>query len=76
MNNTVDPVTDREWQDAVDAARFFIALDSARQYGLVEGGPGVDVERCEDILRRGEARGFLPAPLEQLCDEFIIGGAA
>jgi hypothetical protein len=51
-----------EWQDVVDAAAVCLALDSARLYGLVVGGPGVDVERCEEILAAGKARGVLPSP--------------
>lgn len=54
--------TKREWQDAVDAAHGALALDAARQYGLVTGGPAVHVERCQQILTRGKARGIMPAP--------------
>jgi len=57
----VDPVTPREWQDAVDAAHACLCLDSARTYGLVVGGPKVDVDRCLLILRQGRERGFTPA---------------
>ena len=56
-----EPKTDAEWQAAVDAAHGALALDSARKYGLVTGGPMVDVDRCEDILRRGERRGWVPS---------------
>ena len=55
-----DPATVWEWQEAVDLAYGALALDSARQYGLITGGPGVSVERCEEILRRGKERGILP----------------
>jgi hypothetical protein len=48
-----DPESPAEWQEAVDTAHFLLLLDSARQYGLVEGGPAVDIERCEAILKRG-----------------------
>jgi len=37
-----------------------LLLDSARQYGLVTGGPEIDVERCEEILTLGKARGIEP----------------
>lgn len=56
----MDPTTPKEWQEAVDAAHFFIALDSARQYGLVKGGPNADLERCEEILQRGREQGITP----------------
>jgi hypothetical protein len=29
-----------------------LMLEAARQHGLVEGGPPVKVERCEEILQR------------------------
>ena len=61
-----DPQTSAEWREAVDSAQFFLALDSCRQFGLLEGGPSVNVERCEEIIRRGEKLGFRPAPIEQL----------
>jgi hypothetical protein len=57
-----DPETDAEWQGAVDAARAALELESARQYGLVVGGPDVDMERCYAVLARGEARGIVPSP--------------
>ncbi len=57
-----NPKTCEEWQIAVDCAEGALALDSARQYGLVTGGPGVDVERCLEILKQGRARGIVPAP--------------
>lgn len=62
MSKPHDPQTDTEWQDAVDSAYACLALDSARLYGLVTGGPTVNVERCEEILTRGKARGVEPAP--------------
>lgn len=55
-----EPSTPEEWQAAVDAAAGALALDSARQYGLVTGGPTVNVERCAEILGAGEARGIRP----------------
>ena len=71
-----EPRTTGEWQDAVDAAHGFLVLDSARQYGLVNGGPVVAVERCVVILRRGKARGITPRPdaVERLAAE--LGGKA
>jgi hypothetical protein len=55
-----DPETPREWQEAVDLADFHLQLDAARQYGLVTGGPDVDVERCEYLLKQGKNLGYRP----------------
>lgn len=57
-----EPQTRGEWQDAVDAAHACLALDAARQYGLVTGGPPVNVDRCAQILSDGAARGIRPSP--------------
>lgn len=57
-----DPETPEQWQEAVDMAEVLVGLDSAKQYGLVTGGPEVNVERCLEILRRGRARGVVPSP--------------
>jgi hypothetical protein len=56
-----EPRTDAEWQEAVDGAFACLVLDSARQYGFVEGGPAVNVERCEEILARGRERDVTPS---------------
>ncbi len=66
-----DPQTTAEWQEAVDAAAFYIALDSARQYGLVTGGPMVNIERCEEIIKQGETWGTYPHPLDQLIERYF-----
>ena len=65
-----DPKTPAEWQDAVDAAEFCLLLDSARQYGLIEGGPVIHADRCAEILKRGKRKGYFPASAEQLLDKF------
>lgn len=61
MSKQTDPSTREEWQNAVDAANGMLALDSARKYGLVTGGPTVNIDRCEEILRRGQSRGIRPS---------------
>ncbi len=66
-----DPETAEEWQDAVDGAAFFLAMDSCKKYGLISGGPGINVERCAELLRRGEELGYHPAPMEALCERFL-----
>ncbi len=54
------PKTKDEWQEAVDAAHVLLILDSARQYGLVSGGPKPNASRCEQILQEGKKRGIRP----------------
>lgn len=72
-----DPQTPAEWQEAVNLAEFCVLLDSARQYGLVRGGPKVDVERCLLVLSAGRTRGVLPqrAELDRLTRIFAGGEA-
>lgn len=55
-----DPTTPQEWQAAVDAADFFLLIDSARQYGLIVYDGQIHSDRCVDILRRGATAGVLP----------------
>jgi len=66
-----NPSNAQEWQEAVDAAEFYLALESAKMYGLVTGGPKVNLERCEEILKRGKTLGYRPAPFDALCAKFI-----
>lgn len=56
-----DPDGDDEWQDAVDTAHLFMLMDSARQYGLVAGGPVVNADRCHDLIARAAERGIYPS---------------
>lgn len=56
-----EPKSEQEWQDAVDTAHVMLLIDSATKYGLVRGGPKIDVARCEDVLARGKALGYEPA---------------
>jgi len=58
---TRDPKTPAEWQTAVNIAEACLLVDSARQYGLITGGPVVDVARCDQILTEGRARGIVPS---------------
>lgn len=62
-----DPTSPEEWQECVDAALFYIYLDSARQYGLVETDVQVNIDRCEELLRRGREAGVQPKAIEDLC---------
>jgi hypothetical protein len=58
-----DPQTPQEWQEAADTAHILLAIDAARQYGLVTGGPELNEQRCIEILLRAEALGFKPKSL-------------
>ncbi len=68
-----DPQTPEEWQNAVDAAAGALALQSARVYGLIVGGPEVVVGRCAEILAVGKAKGFTPRPdaVSRFADELL-----
>jgi hypothetical protein len=56
------PDTAIQWQDAVDAANACMVIEAAREYGLVCGGPEVDLRRCIQILAAGLERGIRPTP--------------
>jgi hypothetical protein len=56
----MDPETPEEWRDAVEWAEVMLLLDSARKYGMVTGGPEVDVARCLELQARGQALGHVP----------------
>lgn len=68
-----EPESAAEWQDAVDAAHGALALESARQYGLVAGGPVVDVVRCQLILSAGLARRPPVTPSADSIEAFLRG---
>lgn len=57
-----DPQTPEEWQQAVNMASVMLLIESARQYGLVVGGPEVNADRCQQLLDKGERRGYRPLP--------------
>lgn len=55
-----DPQTDDEWRACCAISKALLAIDSAKQYGLIEGGPTIHVDRCLEILERGKERGIEP----------------
>ena len=73
MNFPVEPEMLDERQEAVNMTEFYLLLDSARQYGLVEGGPPSGVERCEKLLQRGKQQGFQPQPAGELATLLVQG---
>lgn len=66
-----NPSTPQEWQEAVDAAEFYLGVDAARQYGLLTTSAQVNVGRCVEVLEEGKSRGYLPKPMKELCEIFI-----
>lgn len=60
-----DPETIAEWQEAVNAAALGLLIESVKLYGLITG-PDYNVERCEEILSRGAARGIKPLSHSEL----------
>jgi hypothetical protein len=66
-----DPKTPAEWQEAVNLAEVMSRVHSARLYGLITGGPNIDVARCDQLLRQGSLRGYRPDP--RAVDHIITG---
>jgi len=66
-----DPHSRSEWRTAADGAYTLLLLDSCRQYGLIAGGPKVNVERCELIIRRAKMRGIHAVVDDELLAELI-----
>lgn len=55
-----NPEDPEDWQRAVDAANALMVIEASRDYGLIVGGPEVDVGRCVEILAEGARRGIRP----------------
>lgn len=53
-----DPRTPEEWQIAVDAAAGLRLLHDCKIYGLIQGGPVIDVCRCDEIIFAGQKLGI------------------
>lgn len=72
----VDPETPEQWQEAVDCAEACLLIDAARQYGLITGGPAVNVERCVQIKAHGYRRGVSPrqVAVDRFINEICRGG--
>jgi hypothetical protein len=67
-----DPHTPAEWQEAVDGAAAARAIADCKMYGLLEGGPEINLARCDSILERGRRRGVFPSrPVTELAVAFI-----
>ncbi len=66
-----EPHTDAEWHEAVDLAQLWLLVESARLYGLIAGGPVVNVRRCEQIIARGRKRGISPLDTDALLRKYV-----
>lgn len=67
-----DPQTPAEWQEALDAATALRAIADCMMYGLVQGGPTINVERCDDLIARARRLRFRPsAPAADLAVAYI-----
>lgn len=60
----MDPKSPAQWREAAAMAEACLMLESARMYGLVEGGPGVNSDRCVELLGRAKQRGIVPTKAE------------
>lgn len=49
------PRTPEDWQDAYDAALAARGVADMRMYGLVSGGPRIDLKRCYRLIELAEA---------------------
>jgi hypothetical protein len=56
-----DPQTPEEWQECVNLAAGWRQVADCKMYGLVQGGPDIDVRRCDQLLERGRQRGVFPS---------------
>ena len=50
------PKSDAEMLVLVEQAEAWLLFDAAEKYGLITGGPTVDVARCEEIIAEGKER--------------------
>jgi hypothetical protein len=54
-----EPQTPAEWNEAAALAEVMLDIDAARRYGLITGGPKINVERCRAIIRDARAQGIV-----------------
>lgn len=67
------PQTEAEWQEAFDLANAARMIADARMYGLMEGGPQINLSRCDEIIERGRRRGLQTSkPVAQLAVELVL----
>jgi hypothetical protein len=63
------PITQEQWQDAVDAAEMLVSVTTAqlllllemgKLFDLVDDNLEVDVQNCLDTLEEGREKGITP----------------
>lgn len=54
------PSTAEEWQEAVLLAHAVRLIYDCRLYGLIHGGPQINVARCDQLIDAGRKRGIVP----------------
>jgi hypothetical protein len=64
------PRTPEEWQHVVNLCKAWRNVHDARLYGLIHGGPVLDVERIDELLAQGKVLGITPQPA--LTEEMVI----
>lgn len=55
-----EPRTPEEWQEAVNLAAAWRKIHDCKLYGLIDGGPGINWQRCDYIRTEGARLGYLP----------------
>ena len=72
----INPRTPEQWQEAADLAQGFLEIDACKQFGLLTGGPVVNIERCHRILKMARRRGVRPGPDCGICLATAINAEA
>ena len=68
-----EPSTDAEWQLCVDACTGLRMIEDAKLYGLLEGGPEINMERIDYFLERAAEKGIQPSkPPAELAIEMLL----
>jgi len=69
-----DPVTREELEQAALSAEVLLRIHAAREYGLIEGGPDISVERCDELIARARAEGisFGPDVIDQALAHVVL----
>lgn len=64
------PVTQEQWQDAVDAAellarittaRVLLFIEMGRLFGLIDDNGEVDIVICNEIIEDARSQGIMPS---------------
>ena len=58
IRTVADPETPDQWRHVATMAAALLRIDACRQYGLITGGPIVNVNRCEALIAGARKRGI------------------